>query len=118
MENLKVKLYNAILTIFDENQMEYKELDDPEFVWKICVAIGMTEQEYKELMFDKDLTEEGYDFEEFCPHCDYVNKVRVSETKEQKNGKKVLVCQDCGKTILACSLCDCVECGKCFVAEE
>jgi hypothetical protein len=50
MENLKVKLYNAILTIFDTSYIEYKGLDDEEFVQKSCESVGMTEQEYRELM--------------------------------------------------------------------
>ena len=120
MENLKIKLYNAILTIFDESFTEYNGLDDEEFIEKVCQAVGMTEPEYEMLMFEKDLTEksEGYDFDEYCPHCDYVNKVRLSETKEQKNGKKVFVCQGCGKTILACNWCDGIGCGMCCIEEE
>ena len=118
MENLKVKLYNAILTIFDESFTEYNGLDDEEFIEKICQSVGITEPEYKELMLENDLIEEGYDFEEICPHCDYVNKVVLSETREQKNGKKVLICQDCGKTILACNLCDCIDCGNCCIEDE
>ena len=118
MENLKVKLYNAILTIFDESFTEYNGLDDEEFIEKVCQSVGMTETEYKELMFEKDLTEESYDFEEICPHCDYVNKVRLSETRLQMNGKRVFVCQDCGKTILTCNWCDGIDCGMCCIEEE
>ena len=117
MENLKVKLYNAILTIFDKSFEEYNDLDDGDFIEMICQSVGMTEPEYKELMFEKNLTEEGYDFEEICPHCDYVNKVRLSETKEQKSGKKVFVCQGCGKTILAGNWCDGDGCSECCVEE-
>ena len=119
MENLKVKLYNAILTIFDESQKEYNGIDDVEFVEMVCQSVGMTKPEYKDLMFENNLMEEaeGYDFDEICPHCDYVNKVVLSETKEQKNGKRVLVCQGCGKTILACNWCDGNGCGKCCVEE-
>ena len=119
MENLKVKLYNAILTIFDESFTEYKGIDDEEFIEKVCQSIGMTESEYKELMLVHDLKEKsGCDFEEICPHCDYVNKVVLSETREQKNGKRVLVCQGCGETILACNLCDDMECGRWCVEFE
>ena len=119
MENLKIKLYNAILTIFDESLTEYNGLDDENFVEKICQAVGMTETEYKELMLVKDLAENlDYDFEEICPHCDYVNKVVLLETKEWKDGKRTLVCMGCGKTILACNLCDCAECGKCCIEED
>lgn len=119
MESLKAKLYNAILTIFDESFTEYKGLDDEEFIEMVCQSVGMTEPEYKELMLINDLTEKSdYDFEEICPHCDYANKVRLSETREQKNGKRVFVCQDCGKTILACNWCDGLECVNCCVEEE
>ena len=121
MENLKVKLYNAILTIFDESFTEYNGLDGEEFMEKVCQSVGMTEAEYKELMLEKDLTENlDYDFEEICPHCDYVNKVVLSETRDQKSGKKILICQDCGKTILACNLCDMdnCDCCNCGIEEE
>ena len=118
VENLKVKLYNAILTIFDESLTEYNGLDDEAFIEMVCQSVGMTETEYKELMFEKDLTEESYDFEEICPQCDYVNKVRLSETKLQTNGKRVFVCKGCGETILACNWCDGIDCGMCYVEEE
>ena len=120
MENLKVKLYNAILTIFDESLTEYNGLDDEEFMEKVCQSVGMTEPEYKELMLEMDLTEGGYDFDEACPHCDYVNEVLLSETKECKNGKRTLICKDCGETILACNLCDMdnCDCCNCGIEEE
>ena len=114
MENLKIKLYNAILTILDESFTEYNGLDDEEFIEKVCQSVGMTEAEYTELMFEKDLTENSnYDFDEICPLCDHVNKYKLSETKDYKNGKKIVVCQNCGSIILACNLCDGNGCGKC-----
>ena len=121
MENLKVKLYNAILTIFDESFTEYSGLDDEEFMEKICQSVGMTEIEYKKLMLINNFNDGinfNYDFDELCPHCDYVNKVVLSDVKKQKNGKEVFTCQGCGKTILACNLCDCIDCGNCCVEEE
>lgn len=52
-ENKKEKmLYNAIILLFDENINEYNGLDDEEFVNKVCSDIGMSEDEYKELMFE------------------------------------------------------------------
>ena len=118
MENLKTMLYNAILTIFDESFTEYKGLDDEEFIEKVCESVGMTEPEYKELMLEKNLRD--YDFDEICPHCDCVNMVVLSETKECKNEKRTLVCKGCGETILACNLCDMDNCGccNCEIEEE
>ena len=63
------------------------------------------------------LEEENYDFEEICPHCDYINECKLSETKDYKNGKKIIVCQNCGSVIFACNLCDCDGCGKCYIEE-
>lgn len=51
--------------------------------------------------------------EETCPHCDHINEYRVSEAKDHQNGKRIVVCQNCGSVILACSLCDGNGCGKC-----
>ena len=51
MENLKTKLYNAILTLFDESFTEYNGLNDELFIEMVCTNIGITEAEYKELMF-------------------------------------------------------------------
>lgn len=118
MENLKVKLYNAILTIFDTSYIEYKSLDDEEFIQKICESVGMTEPEYRDLMLEKDLGNE-YDFEEICPLCDHVNEYKLSDTKDYKNGKKIAVCQNCGSVIFACNLCDMdsCDCGKCYIEE-
>ena len=41
MENLKVKLYNAILTIFDESFTEYNGIDDGDFIEKVCRSVGI-----------------------------------------------------------------------------
>ena len=49
MENM---LYNAIILLFDENITEYNGLDDEEFIDKICSEVGMTEKEYRKLMFE------------------------------------------------------------------
>ena len=58
-----------------------------------------------------------YNFEEICPLCDHVNKYKLSDTKDYKNGKKIVVCQECGSVIFACNLCDCDGCGKCYIEE-
>lgn len=50
MENMKTKLYNAIVTLFDQSFTEYDGLDDEEFIEMVCESVGMTETEYKELM--------------------------------------------------------------------
>ena len=49
MENM---LYNAIILLFDENITEYNGLDDKEFIEKVCSEVGMTEKEYRKLMFN------------------------------------------------------------------
>lgn len=118
MENLKVKLYNAILTIFDTSYIEYEGLDDEEFIQKICESVGMTEPEYRDLMLEKDLGIE-HDFEEFCPICEHINEYKLSDTKDYKNGKRIAVCQNCGSVIFACNLCDMdnCDCGKCYIEE-
>ena len=61
--------------------------------------------------------ETEYDFEEVCPLCDHVNKYKLSDTKDYKNGKKIVVCQNCGSVMFACNLCDCDGCGKCYIEE-
>lgn len=50
MNRLETMLYNAIMVIFDESQMEYEGLDDELFVEMICNEIGLTEAEYEELI--------------------------------------------------------------------
>ena len=52
MKNLEVKLYNAIILLFDENITEYNGLDDEEFIEKVCSEVGMTEKEYRKLMLN------------------------------------------------------------------
>ena len=54
-----------------------------------------------------------YDLEEMCPHCDHLNYVEIAKTKTHNNGKKTIVCQNCGKEIFVCNLCDCENCGNC-----
>ena len=44
-------LYNAIILLFDESLEEYQSLDHPDFINKVCTEIGMTEKEYRKLMF-------------------------------------------------------------------
>ena len=55
-----------------------------------------------------------YDFDEICPHCDFVNQVKW-------DGKsKVTVCEGCHRTIALCSICEhCGEgCGTCTVTRK
>ena len=55
-------------------------------------------------------------FEEMCPYCDYINGGSFAEISTQNNGKKTMVCKNCGKTILLCNLCeDCFNCGNCKI---
>ena len=48
--------------------------------------------------------------EEICPYCDHVNDFVWAE-----GTKRTIICKNCGKEILLCSLCDMdkVGCGKC-----
>lgn len=50
MENMKTKLFNAIITIFDTSFTEYDGLDDEEFIAMVCESVGLTVTEYRELM--------------------------------------------------------------------
>ena len=49
MNNLEVKLYNAIVLIAEN---ENYRLDDSDFIESICQGIGMTEEEYRKLMLE------------------------------------------------------------------
>lgn len=51
MENMKIKLFNAIVTMYDISLESYKGLNDPSFIEMVCENIGMTEEEYNKLMF-------------------------------------------------------------------
>ena len=51
-KKMEKMLYNAIILLFDENITEYNGLDDEEFIDKICSEVGMTEKEYRKLMFE------------------------------------------------------------------
>lgn len=51
------------------------------------------------------------EIEEICPHCDYTNTLKW-------NGiSKTTICQDCGKEILLCSVCDDFRCGRCLLSK-
>lgn len=56
---------------------------------------------------DKD-----YDFEEICPHCDFVNEV-VWDGKSRS-----IICAGCGKEIVLCSACEDMRCGNCRYEKE
>ena len=75
----------------------------------------MADAKYSQL--ENALQEAEESFEEICPICDHVNEYRLSDTKDYKNGKKIVVCQNCGSLIFACNLCDCDGCGKCYIEE-
>lgn len=49
MNNLEVKLYNAIVLIAEN---ENYKLDDDDFIETICQGIGMTKEEYRKLMLE------------------------------------------------------------------
>ena len=58
MKNMKVKLFNAIATMYDTSLESYKGLNDPSFIEMVCENIGMKEEEYNELMFTPLPTED------------------------------------------------------------
>lgn len=60
----------------------------------------------------KSKTEKDYDFEEICPHCDFVNEV----VWDGKSG--TIVCAGCGKEIVLCSVCEDMRCGNCRYEKE
>ena len=49
MNNLEVKLYNAIILIAEN---ENYKLDDNDFIETMCQGIGMTKDEYRKLMLE------------------------------------------------------------------
>lgn len=49
MNDLEVKLYNAIILIADN---ENYKLDDDDFIEIMCQGIGMTKEEYRKLMLE------------------------------------------------------------------
>lgn len=48
-----------------------------------------------------------YDFDEFCPHCGHLNKVKWDGTS------RVGECEKCHAPLLYCSICDAENCGNC-----
>ena len=63
--------------------------------------------------FQEDVTQ-YYAIEEICPHCDHINEVVWD------GESKTTVCQECGKTIALCSVCEhCGDgCGNCKTGDE
>ena len=45
------------------------------------------------------------DFQEVCPHCDYINDIKWDGQSHKAT------CECCGRTILLCSLCDMDSCN-------
>lgn len=98
--------------------VEYIEHSNP----TMCVAVYVTSCDYGVVIVisPNDMPDEMREamdetIQETCPHCDYVNEFKVSETKSNKNGKKTITCKECGKEIFACSLCDGYNCGACSI---
>lgn len=54
----------------------------------------------------------GYDFEETCPYCDFVNEV-VWDGKSD-----TIICAGCGAEILLCNNCETRNCGSCQREKE
>ena len=72
------------------------------------------ERDYPELLEEKEESKENFWGEETCPYCDYVNDFVCDGTNHK------MICKNCGKEILLCSLCDMdkVSCGKCPYEKE
>ena len=49
-DTYKTFLYNSIISWYDDAFTEYHGLEDPDFIERVCAKVGMTEEEYKELM--------------------------------------------------------------------
>lgn len=49
-EILETWLYNAILSWYDDAMIEYKGLDDEDFINRVCDFTGMSVETYKDLM--------------------------------------------------------------------
>ena len=132
-KKLKIKLSDGRILIAEINKPDGKNeelcvyIESENLVQDICVIreSNTEPEEVRVLVWgnseDEDYTE-SYGIgkvdewiEEFCPHCDTLNAFKLSETRDGKNGKKVVTCQGCGKTILVCSICDCDGCGKCTI---
>lgn len=87
--------------------------EDENAIWKILskydtegCSIRGTRKEIAEEIND---TKEEFWGEETCPYCDHVNDFVCDGTSRK------IICKNCGKEILLCSLCDMdkVACGKC-----
>ena len=109
-------------TDYSPEYVEYIEHSEP----TMCVAVYITSSDYGVVivMSLNDMPDEirkhlDESFEEVCPHCDYVNTFKVSETTN-KSGQSTIVCKGCGKVMLACSLCGhCgIDCGRCSIEQE
>lgn len=53
-----------------------------------------------------------YDFEEYCPYCDHINKI-VWDGKSHTTA-----CENCHQAILLCSICYVKNCGNCPYEKE
>ena len=51
-KELKTALYNAIIMWYDDSLVQHKSLEDETWIDYCCESIGITEEQYKELMLD------------------------------------------------------------------
>lgn len=91
----------------------WKDESNKNYIEDCVETIRASVKKYEERNNITEKIVEDEILEETCPHCDYINEYKVSEAKDYKDGKKIVVCQSCGSVILACSLCDGNGCGKC-----
>ena len=100
---IETEISTQDICLIKEHEREQGEIEV--FVW------GDSEDEDYTECYKVKKREEW--IEETCPYCDYLNEFKMSEAKDYKNGKKIIVCQNCGAISFVCSLCDGHECGKC-----
>lgn len=48
---LETMLYNSIIALYDYNITHYKGLDDELFIALVCAEIGLSEEEYSDLIY-------------------------------------------------------------------
>lgn len=82
MKNLKAKLFSAITTMYDASLEAYKGLNDPSFIEMVCENIGMTEEEYNDLMFTPLPTEDEIFIPESATCGEIIPKLSATQKKD------------------------------------
>ena len=123
LEKIEAEYGNIEVIGYDYSVFNKEQLDGKITDVQVFFDDGNTNKDYVEIGFNtmrnalQTNKEPEHDFEEICPLCDHINEYKLSDTKDYKNGKKIVVCQNCGSVMFACNLCDCDGCGKCYIEE-